>query len=243
MRVLEHSSLLNFAYFKSWRCIYCMCNVIFLWYHFMLSVHALRYLAINSPPPFKLTRGPENSLRHQLLADKLTIAESIGKKNTAKNRHPEKARHVTMSCDVSCDSWGPLGREGKVTHTPLRAQMDLVVLQWGARELQAAVLAVGGQFRDGFLHSQVARTQRLADLAAAVGTRGCLVLQPGVGQQVCQTAGTHEVAIRALKHTHYITLRIQDHQMLMLPQLQRVALMTRPLSRPGLLDPYVGYYI
>lgn len=60
-----------------------------------------------------------------------------------------------------------------------------------AGEDTGAELALVGQLRDGFFDGEVARSRRLGDLDAAVGTRGRFVAQPRVREQVSEAWSTH----------------------------------------------------
>lgn len=72
-------------------------------------------------------------------------------------------------------------------------------LQRVSRVLLAAELAIARQLADCVLDGQVARRRRLRDLDAATGASGHLITQPGIGQHVRETAGTHQVAVRTLE--------------------------------------------
>ena len=67
----------------------------------------------------------------------------------------------------------------------------LVHVQRVARVHDVAVSAAGGQLGEGRLHGEVAATRGLADLAATVGTRGLLVFEARVGEQMSETPGAH----------------------------------------------------
>lgn len=82
---------------------------------------------------------------------------------------------------------------------PILACLLLVVLKRVAREHLRAVLALRRQLRDRLLDRQVPGGEGLGDVHAAVGTRGGLVPQPRVGQQVIEARGAHKVAIATLK--------------------------------------------
>ena len=81
---------------------------------------------------------------------------------------------------------------------PLEALVALVLLEAVARVQQVAVDTVGGQLGQRLLHGQIAAARRLADLDAAVGTRGLLVLETRICEQVREAAGAHQVAVGAL---------------------------------------------
>ena len=56
-----------------------------------------------------------------------------------------------------------------------------------------------GHLADGLLYGQITDTGASADIASAIGTRGRVVLEAGVGQQVGQTVGAHQVAVGTLQ--------------------------------------------
>lgn len=81
---------------------------------------------------------------------------------------------------------------------PVSADVLLVVSEGGPRHLFEAESTGGRQFGHGLLHRKVPDALSPADLTSTLRTRGILVLDPRVCQQVVQTTHTHQVPVAAL---------------------------------------------
>lgn len=92
---------------------------------------------------------------------------------------------------------------------PFFALCILVSVQRVPRKLLVAVLALGGQLRDGILHGEIPRRRRLRDLHAAIRAGGGLVAEARVRQQVRETTSAHQMPIETLKQFLQFSINTQ----------------------------------
>lgn len=73
-----------------------------------------------------------------------------------------------------------------------------------SRILFSAELAFRGQLAHSFLHGQITRYGRLADIDATIRARSGFVSEASIGQHMSKASSAHEMSIGALKVPHML---------------------------------------